>query len=868
MKDKLKGLIKKTKPIWVLFQPSIKTIAFIYILAIVMVLQHRVNAFCAEQVGGVMGEVYTTITQNNIVNWLTTLFIVCIGAYISYRFSKGKTYSWIVIAGLFAITYLLRDSDWLWATSALWIDYRWLFVVIVAAIAICGLIPLINKIKNTPSKSKNQSVVSGFSVSTQTESLQDTGWSQYAKNLVSKLLKTNLEKESFAVGISGAWGSGKSTFLSAIREEMQKHVYLLDFNPWNSDSANQISDDFFKSLLSQLSISSYQKHSITTYAKLLGQLNLFSSQSKIVSAFFEESDTSLADAKDKVADVIGGLSLPVVVLIDDLDRLEPAELMAVLRLVRVTANFKNLIFIVAYDKTYVAHALDKDGVENGDEFLKKIFPLEVCLPSFESFVLANHLYAELKESIGNATLLGKLEFAVFKGTANHKISFYLPTFRDVKRFVNQFSLNLNAFVSDGKVDEIDVADLFYLELLHYYDFNAYQQIQRNPQSVLSFTYDIHKKYEYYYRQPGTIKGAKEIEKRDDAISKELAKFKEGVADILWVVFGSSTHKEGDNRARYPNNFSKYFSYRINKDVISNEEFREFLTSETTEVLINRLKDYSRGNVSKRTSLMYHLTSVDLDSTNERQVFNIAYSLIELAMYGTLDPNTSIKQKFVKSKDGDDGIVLAALMKAIRAQIGHYRNSWSVIQDILVSLVELVYDDPSEEEGCVVSYRSVLNWEQLRTLAEENFEAARNQRILPIVGITDEKSRYHNYLERAVAPTRIVCYDGEHDEKYSSSLLMNKLIEIYSKNSHKDEVNAFFANLDPRNDAWYEHGYEEEEFSFSLHRNIDAVFGSTYKDQDFYKFLKAAFADCLPEVNKALKSLGLNEIELDAEKQEE
>ena len=98
--------------------------------------------------------------------------------------------------------------------------------------------------------------------------------------------------------------------------------------------------------------------------------------------------------------------------------------------------------------------------------------------------------------------------------------------------------------------------------------------------------------------------------------------------------------------------------------------------------------------------------------------------------------------------------------------------------------------------------------------------------------------------------------------------MNKLIEIYSKNSHKDEVNAFFANLDPRNDAWYEHGYEEEEFSFSLHRNIDLIFGSTYKDEDFYKFLKAAFADCLPEVNKALKSLGLNEIELDAEKQEE
>ena len=867
MMRKIANMFKNTKPVWVLFQPSIKTIAFIYVLAMILVLQHNVNAFCAAQIGSVLKTVHDTLSQNSLVNWLTSILLVTTGGYFAYRISKGKVYSWLVIFCLFSIVYLLNDKDWIWTKSALLVDYRWLFIIILGAFIVCGLIPFISKIKKTPRNSAEQPTVSGFSVSTQTESLQDTGWSQYAKNLASKLLKTNLKTESFAVGISGKWGSGKSTFLSAIRNELNRRVYLLDFNPWNSDSANQISDDFFKTLISQLSISSYQKHSITTYAKLLGQLNLVSTQTKIVSSLFEGNDSSLADAKEKAADVIGALSLPVVVIIDDLDRLEPSELMAVLRLVRVTANFKNLIFIVAYDKIYVSQALSKAGVENGDEFLKKIFPLEVCLPSFESFVLANHLYAELKESLNDDTLLGKLEFAVFKGTARHKVSFYLPTFRDVKRFVNQFSLNLNAFVSEGKVGEIDVADLFYLELLHYYDFNAYQQIQQNPKSVLSFTYDIHKKYEYFYRQPGTIKGAKDIEKRDDAISKELNKFKEGVDDILWVVFGSG-HNNRENLARYPNNFTKYFSYRINKDVISNEEFKQFLALETTKALIEKLKGYSRGDVSKRTSLMYHLTSAELEKTNERQVFNIAYSLIELAMYGTVDPNTSIKQKFAKSEEGDDGVIPSALMKAIRAQIGHYRNSWTIIQDILTALVEFGYEDPSEEDGYVISYRSVLKWEQLKALAEENFESARNNRILPIAEITNEKSQYHSFLEKAVAPTSVVCYDGEHDEKYTRSLLIDKLTEIYSKNSHKEDVKVFFANLDPRNDYWYEHGYDEDEFCYSLHRNIDRIFGSTYQNKDFYMFLKAAFADCLPEVNDTLKSWGLKEIELETEKHEE
>ena len=180
--------------------------------------------------------------------------------------------------------------------------------------------------------------------------MQDTGWQQYAVNLVGKILETDISRESFAVGIAGVWGSGKTTFLNAIREEFKGKVYLIDFNPWNSDSATQISNDFFKSLNSALTISSFQRRSIVQYAKLLSQLNTFGTQAKLVSSLFEVPETSIEEAKERVAGVIGSMPLPVVVLIDDLDRLDGAELMAVMRLIRVTANFKNLIFIVAYDK--------------------------------------------------------------------------------------------------------------------------------------------------------------------------------------------------------------------------------------------------------------------------------------------------------------------------------------------------------------------------------------------------------------------------------------------------------------------------------------------------------------------------------------
>ena len=635
MKKKLIEYYNIIKPIGLLFVPNIKTIALLYILLMILLKKHNANAFFDNLFGDYLTAFYDLLSEDCVANVLTTFAIVACVAYFSCRILKRKTYSWLTIACLFVVRYLLVDKEWKWAQSAIWIDYKWLVILVFVFFFACCTKLLIEKIQKTPRYRKANDEEIGFSVTTESDSMQDTGWQKYAENLAEKLLVTDITKESFAVGVSGIWGSGKTTFLNALENELKGKVYLVKFNPWNSDSAIQISDDFFKTLISNLTISSYQRRTITQYAKLLGELNAFGAHTKLVTSVLEDSLTPISDAKDRTEDVIGDMPLPVVVLIDDLDRLDGTELMAVLRLVRVTANFKNLIFVVAYDKDYVSQTLGKEKVAKGEEFLKKIFPLEVCLPAFESYVMANHLYEELKNCLKNEDLLKELEFRVYHGTARHKISYYLPTFRDVKRFVNQFSLNVNTFIRSGQIGEIDMTDFFTLELLHYYDFAAYQQIQNKPLSLLDYGYGIHNRYAYNYRDIGSIKGVKSIEVKDVQRKLILDGFKDGVPDLLWALFGSSVIK-GDNHLRFPTNFSKYFSYRINKDVISLEEFKKLLELNTKEEVSAKVKEYCRGEVSKRASLNYHLTSFVIDSKNEKQAFNAAYALLELAMYGGID----------------------------------------------------------------------------------------------------------------------------------------------------------------------------------------------------------------------------------------
>lgn len=854
----IKRTIGNTKPIWLLFIPSIKTIVLIYVLMMLLVLRTRVNEFYYSLLVNQLNDLYELLTNDRSANILTTLLVVVVGSYIVFRIYSRKSFSWLLICSLFSIIYLWNDDYWVWAKTIVLIDYKWLFIILFFAIVIVSSILLVKKIKNTPRKDRIQNEENGFSVTTTKEAMQDTGWQSYAENLTEKLLATNTSEESFAVGVSGIWGSGKTTFLSAIKKDLKGRAYIVEFNPWNSDSATQISDDFFKTLISNLTISSYQRRSITQYAKLLGQLNAFGNHTQLVTSIIEDSLTPISDAKDKTEDVIGSMPLPVVVLIDDLDRLDGAELMAVLRLVRVTANFRNLIFVVAYDKDYVSQTLANVGVKKGDEFLKKIFPLEICLPAFESFVTANHLYSELKTILKNDAILKELEFRIYHGTSRHAISYYLPTFRDVKRFVNQFTLDINSFIRTGQVGEIDVTDFFMLELLHYYDFAAYQQIQNEPLSILDYGFSVHKKYAYSYREIGSIKGVKSIEEKDERRKQILDCFKDGVPDLLWVLFGSTTIR-GDNLLRFPTNFSKYFSYRINKDVISQGEFRKLLELNSKEEVSEKVREYCKGDVSKRASLKYHLTSYELDNNNKKKVFNAAFALLELAMYGGIDAGPTFKVLFDKSRYKETDGIAEALISALKEKIG-YEGSWRIIQNILTALVEFDIIDSCDENGGYVDYASVLDWQQLQELAEENFMSALGGRTIDIQKITDEKSRYHDFLASAVAQVSIEYYDGEHDEKNSRSLLANKLGEIYSKVDNKLGLKPFFENLIPDTGDYV---LDTDEFVHYRNRNIASVFGETSKREGFYAFIEKVFKDSLPEVNKQLKNLEMEEIKLEA-----
>lgn len=83
--------------------------------------------------------------------------------------------------------------------------------------------------------------------------------------------------------------------------------------------------------------------------------------------------------RDKVSKALKKLDKPLIVVLDDIDRLSTPEIRDIFKLVRLTASFPNIIYILAFDRVRVEQALGEQGI-SGRDYLEKILQLVADLP--------------------------------------------------------------------------------------------------------------------------------------------------------------------------------------------------------------------------------------------------------------------------------------------------------------------------------------------------------------------------------------------------------------------------------------------------------------------------------------------------------
>lgn len=170
---------------------------------------------------------------------------------------------------------------------------------------------------------------------------------------VARLIRDVDASEGYVVGLLGPWGSGKTSLINLVREELSLEPALpaVDFNPWMFSGAEQLVESFFNELGAQLRTESRELSSIADDLQLYGEalapfrflpvvgpwIERFRGGAGVLKRVVDARRGGIGDLRERVATKLAALDRPIVVVVDDVDRLHVNEIRDMFKLVRLTA---------------------------------------------------------------------------------------------------------------------------------------------------------------------------------------------------------------------------------------------------------------------------------------------------------------------------------------------------------------------------------------------------------------------------------------------------------------------------------------------------------------------------------------------------
>lgn len=270
----------------------------------------------------------------------------------------------------------------------------------------------------------------------------------------------------FVIGLTGPWGAGKSSILRLLKIQLtgMEHVLAISLNPWLFKNRDELVAAYFNSLKAALGKNKNDKikevakafgryrTSINATGKVAGLAidasgghgiggkiaNFVSWISEKISNFGEtfSPDQERLSLEKKLVEA----KTAVVVLIDELDRVEDSEVRAVAQLIKAIGDIQGISYLVAYDPKRVAEALGNghgdERLKSGELYLEKI--IQHAIPIRPLFIEDNKSLTEKMFKANGLELM--------KPTEKSQIQLWdyllnaITTPREVKRLIGTYAV--------------------------------------------------------------------------------------------------------------------------------------------------------------------------------------------------------------------------------------------------------------------------------------------------------------------------------------------------------------------------------------------------------------------------------------------
>jgi predicted KAP-like P-loop ATPase len=495
--------------------------------------------------------------------------------------------------------------------------------------------------------------------------------------------------ESIVYGIYGKWGEGKTSVLNLINNEItnsNKDYINITFNPWMYNDESFLLTSFFNKLGNlilacnsneQLKNPKEKKikwpnwnqfknkplntrkenigELLQTYGKCLNVLpvNVGDFAESLGKAF---SNVNLEDLKKRIENHLENFQKKIVIYIDDIDRLDKNEIYSILRLVKLTANFKNTIYILSFDNEMVAAAIGEKfgtgGKKSGENYLEKIIQIPLYLPQATFHDLQNYCFESISQILFNNLMdFNKNEFKEFIQQFSSNILPRLSNPREVLRYSNSLSFTIPMLKG-----EVNISDLMLIEAIKIFYPAFYDFIKYAPY----FFIDPYISNLKIKNEEKTSEYNKHFNRLTDDILTETEK--KCIIELIEYLFpftntNNSLHyfrTQPENqwyrnkRIASKDYFDRYFTYSVLKGDISDIEFNKFLDKvqncNTTEEVKNNFNELIRN--SNSTSFLIKIQGKENDLDWEKSEIFIK-ALCELSPLFKNDRSTNFFNNFTK-----------------------------------------------------------------------------------------------------------------------------------------------------------------------------------------------------------------------------
>lgn len=564
------------------------------------------------------------------------------------------------------------------------------------------------------------------------------GFKPFAERIVAEI-KTVSSPESVVFGINGEWGEGKTSMINLIRQQLEKENYtVVDFHPWKTNSGKAMNQLFFDALKDGLKnkiIGIGINWKIDRYAEALLQLDK-TGLGKMVWQLLASSD-SVEEQKKKLGESMKLLDKNLVVVVDDLDRLSKNEIADVLKIMRDTANFPNLVFLAAYDRKYLEEAIQTEiNKHNYQNYMDKIVLWEAPIyrPQPRKYI---NVLKELLEHKTNVFPKDEIHdlFDLFDGTGKQKKERYsnpyeihyalFTNLRDVKRFVGFLLFNYKTAIEikeDVVVErKVRFRDFYYLYLLRF------------------FFSDYYERFHIAYHELFTDKNEGKIETSFELLEnywkiifpdKDKDPNEENIKSLITILIGFGNSQAPATSIVWYKNFPNYFYLGNHQDItmdifsakLKAENFDEFKNK--VEILIEdkeTLGQFSFGEILSAVR-------INLGRNHEIKDFLSDYFQHLIWISSKINPpssfrlvfneiSTSIPKVSSTFKEQDIEIIQHNMLNFIQKS-----NLDEIIQPLLALLIHKCKEDGSWERswGHEVFFNTFLNIHEAISISKNNF----------------------------------------------------------------------------------------------------------------------------------------------------